>query len=184
MSVNIMLGPGPSSVATRVIGTGLLENFGCEACRETEGRSERVEGGRFDLSFEGVLSGPFKLESLLWLPSDSTIIEVARFETESGFLFCSGLVSRVFSSSGVEAADCPLVKTVVIDSERRDLRVGACGTRTSLSPVDFLDGGGPLIVSPWLRLRLIFEIAGDSGSLADSKSSISASLAALLRPSL
>lgn len=27
-SVNMILGPGPSSVATLVIGTGLLENFG------------------------------------------------------------------------------------------------------------------------------------------------------------
>lgn len=31
VSVNIMLGPGPSSVATRVIGTGFEENFGAEA---------------------------------------------------------------------------------------------------------------------------------------------------------
>jgi hypothetical protein len=31
VSVNMMEGPGPSSVATLVIGTGLLENFGAEA---------------------------------------------------------------------------------------------------------------------------------------------------------
>lgn len=38
--VNIMLGPGPSSVATRVMGTGFDENFGVEACREREGRAD------------------------------------------------------------------------------------------------------------------------------------------------
>ena len=51
MSVNIMLGPGPSSVATRVMGTGLEENLGWEACREREGRSlsERTDEGRLVL---------------------------------------------------------------------------------------------------------------------------------------
>ena len=43
VSVNMMLGPGPSSVATRVMGTGLLENLGCDACLESDERSERIE---------------------------------------------------------------------------------------------------------------------------------------------
>jgi len=51
VSVNIMLGPGPSSVATLVIGTGLEENFGWEAWREMEGRSEVLDCGRLDRSF-------------------------------------------------------------------------------------------------------------------------------------
>jgi len=177
-----MLGPGPSSVATFVIGTGLLENFGWEAWRESGGRSERVEGGRFDVSFGVILSEPLREEGRLPFPLDSALIEDAMFEIEDGFLFCSWFGVRVNVRSGADAAGGPLAKTVVLGSERRGLRDGGCGIRTSFSPVDFFDGGGPLIESPWLRRRFIFEIIGDSGSLADSKSSISASLATLLRP--
>lgn len=64
MSVNIMDGPGPSSVATRVMGTGLEENFGVEAWREREGRADWTEEGRLAASLEdsfmegGLLDGP------------------------------------------------------------------------------------------------------------------------------
>lgn len=66
--------------------------------------------------------------------------------------------------------------------EKGLLGVGS-GTSTSRSPVDFFDGGGPLIESPWLfLLRISFFLLGES--LSDSKSSISPSLAALSGPSL
>jgi len=148
VSVNIMLGPGPSSVATLVIGTGLEENFGWEAWREMEGRSEVLDCGRLDRSFGSVLFGSLIEERLMAFPSDSAFKEVARLETEGGFLLSSGLTLRVNARSGAGAAGSPVVETVVIDSEGRGLREGGCGIRTSLSPVDFLDGGGPLIVSP------------------------------------
>lgn len=38
VSVNMIDGPGPSSVATLVIGTGFDENFGIEECRDIAGR--------------------------------------------------------------------------------------------------------------------------------------------------
>ena len=37
VSANIMLGLGPSSVATRVMGTGFDENFGVDACLDIGG---------------------------------------------------------------------------------------------------------------------------------------------------
>ena len=59
MSVNIIEGPVPSSVATRVMGTGLLENLGLGACRDRVGRSEPTEDGRALLAASGMgsLSG-------------------------------------------------------------------------------------------------------------------------------
>ena len=61
--------------------------------------------------------------------------------------------------------------------EKGPLLVGP-GCLISFSPVDFFDGGGPAIESPWLfLLRVSFLLLGES--LSDSKSSISASLAAL-----
>jgi hypothetical protein len=46
VSVNIIEGPGPSSVATRVMGTGLLVNLGMEAWRDKLGLWETTELGR------------------------------------------------------------------------------------------------------------------------------------------
>ena len=65
----------------------------------------------------------------------------------------------------------------------KGLRAVESGIVIGRSPVDFFDGGGPLIESPWLFLRRISPaLLGES--LSDSKSSTSASLAALSGPPL
>jgi hypothetical protein len=66
VSVNIIEGPVSSSVATRVMGTGLEENLGMEAWREREGRSERIEDARLSVPailFMGFNSAPWLLPS-------------------------------------------------------------------------------------------------------------------------
>jgi hypothetical protein len=158
VSVNMMLGPGPSSVAMRVIGTGLLENLGWEAWRESVGRSERTEAGRVPdeaSAFVGILSTSFREAGLLLVPSELALSEDARLETEGGFLL--GLSDLLNVRSGAEAAGgtAPLVESVVTGSVSSSLAEGRSGTLISLSPVDFFDGGGPRIESPWLlRLRI------------------------------
>jgi len=156
--VNMILGPGPSSVATRVIGTGLLENLGWDAWRERVGRSERTEAGRVldeASAFIDVLSISFREAGLLLVPSELALIEDVRCEIEDGFLF--GLSARLNVRSGAEAAGGAtlLVETIVVGSVSRNLADGRSGTLISFSPVDFFDGGGPRIESPWLlRLRI------------------------------
>jgi len=56
VSANIMLGPGPSSVATRVMGTGLLENLGMDAWREMEGRSDCIDAAWLGVVVEASVS--------------------------------------------------------------------------------------------------------------------------------
>lgn len=155
--MNMILGPGPSSVATLVIGTGLLENLGCDACREIDGRSERTEAGRVlveDSGFIGVLSGSFwdlsssfSEEGLLPDPSDVAFNDVDRLEIDCGFLF--GLSDLLNENSGPEFEDEPATAEVVAENSGiAGLLEVRSGTLTSFSPVDLLDGGGPLIVSP------------------------------------
>ena len=149
--MNMMLGPGPSSVATRVIGTGLLENLGWDAWRERVGRSERTEVGRVlneTSAFVGVLSVSSREAGLLLVPSEVALSEDARFETEGGFLL--GLSDLLNVRSGAEAVGgaAALVETVVIGSVSSNLAEGRPGILISFSPVDFFDGGGPRIESP------------------------------------
>jgi hypothetical protein len=87
VSVNMMDGPGPSSVATRVIGKGLLENLGIDACLESVGRSEPAEGGLpLDGAsfFAGILSMSISDAGLLPVPSETDFKEAARFEIDDG----------------------------------------------------------------------------------------------------
>lgn len=162
VSVNIMLGPGPSSVATRVMGTGLLENFGAEAWREREGRMEWTEEGR-PVGLEGF----FMEDGLLLVPSDvvgrldtdaalEALSEVEKLDIEAGFL--GGLEGR--SSEATEEVRVELGPEIEaafwlgvsdceeVGSGENGRRVIGFGTFTSFSPVDFFDGGGPLIESP------------------------------------
>lgn len=84
--MNIIEGPGPSSVATRVIGTGLLENLGWEAWRERGGLTDPTEGGRvLEDSGYGDL-GSLREAGLLPGLSDGALSEVARLEIEEVFL--------------------------------------------------------------------------------------------------
>lgn len=86
--MNMMLGPGPSSVATRVIGTGLLENLGWEAWRESDGLSDLTEEGRVS----GFV-GDFREGGLL-PDNDEAFSEVVRLDVDAGFMLCvSGLLS-------------------------------------------------------------------------------------------
>ena len=163
VSVNIIEGPGPSSVATRVMGTGLLENFGADAWREREGRADWTDEGRFAASFGSLMDG-----GLLLVPSEDVrrleiedafeaFREAERLDIETGVLI--GLEGRskeameeVRSELGVEmevgfwpsVSDFP---DEVVGGEKV-LRIVGLGTFTSFSPVDFFDGGGPLIESP------------------------------------
>ena len=100
--MNIIEGPGPSSVATRVIGTGLLENFGVEAWRDSEGRSAPTECGRLveDSGLGETLSGSLRDAGLL-PASDDALIGVTMFETEGGF--AGGISDCVNARSGAEA---------------------------------------------------------------------------------
>ncbi len=147
--MNIMDGPGPSSVATRVIGTGLLENLGWEAWREREGRSDLADVGRpvLNMSSFGDL-GSLRELGLLPEASELAFKEVARLEIDAGFLL--GLPDLLNERSGSEAAG-GLIAFLRLRS----------GTLISLSPVDFLDGGGPLIESPWLLRLLSLALVGD-----------------------
>lgn len=142
--MNMILGPGPSSVATRVMGTGLLENLGIDAWRERLGRSERTDDGR---SLEAGLGEAGSLRDVGLLPeaSEDAFNEVARFEMNPSFLLGGSWRSKASSGEDV----------VVLGSESNGLRVVRSGTLTSFSPVDFFDGGGPLIESPWLFRRRI-----------------------------
>lgn len=83
VSANIMLGPGPSSIATRVMGTGLEVNLRAEALWERGGRADWTEGGR-SVGLEGSLIEG----SLLDVPSVA-FIGTVRFETEAAFLLLS-----------------------------------------------------------------------------------------------
>lgn len=159
VSVNMIEGPGPSSVATRVMGTGLLVNLGMDAWREREGRSDLADSGRLIwLGLGGVLSGSLRDPGLL------DVID----EVLPGMALEVGVLGRA-GSSGAEA--------VAVDSLRI---LGICsGILICFSPVDFLDGGGPLMESPWLLRRRICPNCASPGEASDSKSSISPSLAAL-----
>jgi hypothetical protein len=86
--VNIIEGPGPSSVATRVMGTGLLVNLGREAWRDRLGRWEAADGGRplEESVFRGVLSGSLREEDLLPTSEEAVFNDEAIFETEGGFV--------------------------------------------------------------------------------------------------
>lgn len=85
VSVNIIEGPGPSSVATRVMGTGLLENLGWEACRERGGLSDPTDGGRVPEDSGCGDLGSLSEPALLPL-SDDALSEFARLEIEEVFL--------------------------------------------------------------------------------------------------
>lgn len=196
--MNIIDGPGPSSVAIRVMGTGLEENFGAEAWREREGRADWTDDGRFAASFASLIE-----EGLLLVPSDDVgrfeieealdaFIEVERLDIEAGILV--GLEGRSRDATedvrfelgpDIEAdfwpgvSDCP----EDVGGGEKGLRIAGSGTFTSFSQVDFFDGRGPLIESPWLfLLRISFHLLEES--LSDSKLSMSASLAALSGSSL
>jgi hypothetical protein len=159
-----MEGPGPSSVAMRVIGTGFEENFGAEAWREREGRADWTEEGRLGTSLEdsfmeeGLLDGPseevleafrdvarLETETAIWVGLDGRSREATedvRFEDgpemEAGFLLAESYCSE--GRFGVEVVPA-------LSGEKGPLDAGS-GTLTSFSPVDFFDGGGPLIESP------------------------------------
>jgi hypothetical protein len=123
---NMIVGPGPSSVDTRVIGTGLLLNFGADACRDNGGRPDADEGREVDV---GVLEP---------LPAARLLSETERFEADGGIVIA-------VSAGGDDILDGGDV-----------LRLTSRGTLTSFSPVDFFETGGPRIESPWLRRRIIF----------------------------
>jgi len=148
----MMDGPGPSSVATRVMGTGLLENLGCEACWERVGRSERIEAvllvlcGDFvslSLTELGLLDGSPFLEDFvsaslteLALLGVSVLAfsDVERVDTEAGFLV--GLSERLNESGSADGSE--------VDFDASEVFLGVrSGTWISFSPVDFLLGGGP-----------------------------------------
>ena len=144
VSVNMMLGPGPSSAATRVMGTGFDVNFGVEAWREREGRMDCTEAGR------SLLGGSFLEDALLGWPSKSDFVtsrEVESFDTDAAFLvpcwLCKEAIDDVRSAVEEVFGAC-VVPTL---GEKGLLDVGS-GTLTSCSPVDFLEGGGPLMESP------------------------------------
>jgi len=148
VSVNIILGPGPSSVATRVMGTGLLENLGWEVCREIEGRSERTDEGRVleDTSAFGVvLSGSWTEAGLLAEPSELAFIEVDRLEIEDGFWLGVSVCVKVRSGAETEGGAALAEAALVVSHDFLGVR---SGTLISFSPVDFFDGGGPLMLSP------------------------------------
>lgn len=135
MSVNIIEGPGPSSVATRVTGTGLLLNFGVEAWRDNGGRSECEEGRR----------GEYLLFSL----RDGELLVKPRPPEERagvvGLTMKAGLEAvgwGIVDRRGVDSEAVALDSAIVVDRGVRS------GTFTSFSPVDFLDTGGPRIESP------------------------------------
>jgi hypothetical protein len=175
VSVNIMLGPGPSSVATRVMGTGFEVNLRAEACREREGRTEWIEEGR-SMGLDSLME-----EGLLDVPSEGGIeafIEET-LDMEADFLELSWLWREAIEDvRSVVAGRCGADVVLTFGGGEKGRRGVGSGTWTSRSPVDFLEGGGPAIESPWLfLLRTSFFLLGES--LSDSKSSISASLAAL-----
>jgi hypothetical protein len=157
VSVNMMEGPGPSSVATRVMGTGLEVNFGMLACRLREGRSLALElGGRVEVrpgvAPPGVV-GDFMVSNVSWedvgrLFEPSDLREVVSAET-------FGRGSWTLILVGASLVDGPeVVPNDELGLESRGLRSVSEGTVIGASPVDFFDTGGPRILSPWLRLRL------------------------------
>ena len=170
---NMILGPGPSSVATRVMGTGLLENFGWEACRERAGRSE-ADDGRSERSSDLKVGFMGDLRDVgLEADDDASGVSLlvgGRVEVDA--VFFVGVEGsprrRSWTEDGLSllAGQSFLVRS---------------GTLTSRSPVDFLDGGGPCMLSLWLFLRRIVALRGGD-SVSDSKSSISPSLATLGGP--
>jgi hypothetical protein len=90
---------------------------------------------------------------LLVEPSEFALSEVERLDIEEAFLL--GLSDLLKNRSGAEAAGGTLAATVVVGSVSSDLADGRSGTLMCASPVDFFDGGGPRIESPWLlRLRI------------------------------
>lgn len=109
------------------MGTGLLLNLGVEACREAGGRV---------VSFFAVV---------VLRPEDGPGVEGGSFgsaevEVEVGmgaFVISTSLGSS--SAENVAASDA---------DASADTLVGRDGTLTSFSPVDFLDGGGPRMLSP------------------------------------
>ena len=119
-------------MATRVIGTGLLVNFGIEACRDSGGRSDLADSGRLCSGFGGVLSGPLIDPGLLDATGDS-VPAVATLD--------AGVLGRsVCVSSGADV--------VASDSVSQGILAIRSGILICFSPVDFLDGGGPLMESP------------------------------------
>lgn len=178
VSVNIIEGPGPSSVATRVMGTGLLENLGVETCREREGRMEWTEDGRFVASLRSFIEGGLVVslmeDGLLDVPSEEigrlatdatleALSVVERLDIEAGFLvklnrrsgdvteearFEFGLeMDAAFWVGGSDFA-VEILGADAVGGGEKGLRGVGSGTLTSFSPVDFFDGGGPLIESP------------------------------------
>lgn len=146
MSVNIIEGPGPSSVATRVIGTGLLEKWGFEVCRESEGRSERAEDGRLlcagsTLRFSGSVRDA-RDDGLF--PALAALSEEGRLELPPvAWLEFSGLLFSCLLSHAAK------VSVSSLDGLAASTFLGIrSGIRISFSPVDFFEGGGPGIVSP------------------------------------
>ena len=128
MSVNIIEGPGPSSVATLVIGTGRDENLGFEACRERVGRS--IDG-------RGVVgeAGLLDEEASALLGSRKGV----RLMISGRFLL--GDLDPLEAVSVPEFVDeAPLATSVFLGR--------LSGIRISCSPVDLFDIGGPLMVSP------------------------------------
>ena len=120
-------------MATRVIGTGLLVNFGMEACLERGGRSDLDDPGRLICSgLGGVLSGSL-IDPGLLDATDGGLPDAAALGT--GVLGCSVLVS-----SGADVVASVSVSQGILASRS--------GILICFSPVDFLDGGGPLKESP------------------------------------
>ena len=118
------------------------------------GRSERNEAGRvLDSGLGGVFSASLTDAGLLLELSEVALSEVERFDIEDAFLL--GLSDLLKIKSGDEAAGGTVVATVVVDSVSSDLADGRSGTLMCASPVDFLDGGGPRMESPWLLRRRI-----------------------------
>jgi len=162
VSVNIMLGPGPSSVATRVMGTGFEENFGVEAWRDREGRWEATEEGLWGSPGRDVEAAGFGGVSCAdeGRLEEASFREEVRLETVDCFLFVvSG--DKIISGADAEGRLPGEMSNacVVLDCVGKRRLLGLSGTLISFSPVDFFDGGGPRRLSPWLRLRINLEVS-------------------------
>jgi hypothetical protein len=96
-------------------------------------------------AFSVVLSGSLTEAGLLANASELAFSEVDRLETEGGFLLGVSVCVKERSGAEMEGGTA-LAKTAEVVSH------GVLGVRSgsliSFSPVDFFDGGGPLMVSP------------------------------------
>ena len=123
------------------------------AAKGLDVRSAMRRGRLLDSGLGGVFSASFREAGLLVEPSEVALSEVERLDIDDAFLL--GLSDLLKVKSGAEAAGGAVVATVVVDSVSRDLADGRCGILICASPVDFLEGGGPRMESPWLlRLRI------------------------------